>query len=88
MLKASRFPLFVLGVALDQVMRDLATAQGVAYVDLTKLSSTYYGTLSSTAKSALFVDGTHFHEPGATQIANLVAQALKGMTTGMESFVR
>jgi hypothetical protein len=88
MLKASRFPLFVLGVALDQVMRDLATAQGVAYVDLTKLSSTYYGTLSSTAKSALFVDGTHFHEPGATQIANLVAQALKGTTTGMESFVR
>jgi lysophospholipase L1-like esterase len=76
------------GVALDQTMRDLATAQNVALVDLTKLSSAYYGTLSSSAKSALFVDGTHFHEPGATQIANLVAQALKGMTTGMEVYVR
>jgi lysophospholipase L1-like esterase len=76
------------GVALDQTMRDLATAQNVSLVDLTKLSSAYYGTLSSSAKSALFVDGTHFHEPGATQIANLVAQALKGMTTGMEAYVR
>jgi lysophospholipase L1-like esterase len=69
-------------------MRDLAVSEGVACVDLTKLSSTYYGTLSSTAKSALFIDGTHFHEPGATQIANLVAKALKGMTTGMEKFVQ
>lgn len=60
---------------------------GVDLVDLTKLSSAYYGTLSSSAKSALFVDGTHFHEPGATQIANLVAQALKGMPTGIEAFV-
>jgi lysophospholipase L1-like esterase len=47
-----------------------------------------YGTLSSSAESALFVDGTHFHEPGATQIANLVAQALKGLGVGLEAYVK
>jgi lysophospholipase L1-like esterase len=69
-------------------MRQLATDQNVECVDLTKLSSAYYGTLSSAAKSALFVDGTHFREAGASQIANLVAQALKGMTTGIEKYIR
>ena len=73
---------------LDQTMRDLATAEKVAIIDLSNLSLTYYGTLSSSAKSALFVDGTHFHEPGATQIANLVAQAMKGLGVGLESYVK
>jgi lysophospholipase L1-like esterase len=75
-------------VALDATMRQLASDQKVALVDLTKLSSTYYGTLSSSAKSALFIDGTHFHEGGATQIANLVVQALKSATTGLEKYIR
>jgi hypothetical protein len=43
--------------------------------------------LSSSAKSALLVDGTHFHEPGVTQIANLVAQAMKGLNIGLQGFV-
>ena len=73
---------------LDQTMITLAKAQSVAYIDLTTLALTYYGTLSSSAKSALFVDGTHFHEPGATQIANLVAQAMKGLGVGLEAYVR
>ena len=72
----------------DDNMRTLATAQNVALIDLTNLALTYYGTLSSSAKSALFVDGTHFHEPGATQIANLVAQAMKGLGNGLEAFVK
>ena len=75
-------------VALDETMRQLAIDQKVASVDLTKLSVTYLGTLSSSAKSALYIDGTHFHEAGATQIANLVAQALKSGTTGLEKYVR
>jgi len=65
------------GVALDKPCATWPPLKTCPWVDLTKLSSAYYGTLSSSAKSALFVDGTHFHEPGATQIANLVAQALK-----------
>jgi lysophospholipase L1-like esterase len=73
---------------LDQTMITLAKAQNVAYIDLTTLALTYYGTLSSSAKSALFVDGTHFHEPGATQIANLVAQAMKGLGVGLEVYVK
>jgi len=73
---------------LDQTMITLAKAQNVAYIDLTTLALTYYGTLSSSAKSALFVDGTHFHEPGATQIANLVAQAMKGLGVGLEAYVK
>jgi len=72
----------------DDTMRALATAQNVALIDLTNLALTYYGTLSSSAKSALFVDGTHFHEPGATQIANLVAQAMKGLGDGLGAFVK
>jgi lysophospholipase L1-like esterase len=73
---------------LDQTMITLAKAQTVAYIDLTTLALTYYGTLSSSAKSALFVDGTHFHEPGATQIASLVAQAMKGLGVGLEAYVK
>ena len=61
--------------------------EGKSFV-ATNLALTYYGTLSSSAKSALFVDGTHFHEPGATQIANLVAQAMKGLNVGLQSYVR
>jgi lysophospholipase L1-like esterase len=72
----------------DQTMITLAEAQNVAYIDLTSLALTYYGTLSSSAKSAMFVDGTHFHEPGATQIANLVAQAMKGLNVGLQGFVK
>jgi lysophospholipase L1-like esterase len=72
----------------DQTMRDLATAQKVALIDLTNLALTYYGTLSSAAKTATFIDGTHFHEAGATQIANLVAQAMKGLNIGLESYVK
>ena len=72
----------------DDTMRTLATAQNVALIDLTNLALTYYGTLSSSAKSALFVDGTHFHEPGATQIANLVAQAMKGLNAGLQTYVK
>jgi lysophospholipase L1-like esterase len=75
-------------VALDETMRTLAADQSVALVDLTKLSTAYLGTLSSSAKNALYIDGTHFHEAGATQIANLVAQALKTGTTGLEKYVR
>jgi lysophospholipase L1-like esterase len=76
------------GIGLDQAMRNLAKAQQVALVDLTQLSVAYLGTLSSSAKSALYIDGTHFHEAGATQIANLVAQALKSGTTGLEKYIR
>jgi lysophospholipase L1-like esterase len=74
---------------LDQQARDLAAAQGVALVDLTNLALAYYKTVPNL--SALFAtptEGTHFGESGATQIANLVAGALKSGTLPLSSLVK
>ena len=74
---------------LDQDARDLAAAQNVALVDLTMLAIAYYKTVPDL--SSLFAtpsEGTHFSEAGATQIASLVAQALKAGTLPLRDFVR
>jgi lysophospholipase L1-like esterase len=70
---------------LDQQARDLAAAQKVALVDLTNLAWAYYQTLPD--KTVLFVPGqeTHFTESGATQIAAIVAQALKQAVPSLAS---
>jgi lysophospholipase L1-like esterase len=74
---------------LDQQARDLAAAQNVALVDLTALALAYYKTVPNL--SALFAtpsEGTHFGETGATQIAGVVAGALKSGTLPLRSFVK
>lgn len=73
---------------LDQEARDLAAAQNVALVDLTNLAWAYYQTLPD--KTVLFVPGqeTHFTESGATQVAQLVANALKTSGLGLAKLVR
>jgi lysophospholipase L1-like esterase len=74
---------------LDQEARDLAAAQGVALVDLTALAIAYYKTVPNL--SALFAtptEGTHFSESGATQIASLVAGALKSGSLPLSSLVK
>ncbi len=74
---------------LDQQARDLAASQNVALVDLTNLAIAYYKTVPNL--SALFAtpsEGTHFSETGATQIAGLVAGALKGGTLPLRTFVK
>lgn len=74
---------------LDQQVRDLATAQGVALVDLTSLSLAYYRTVPDL--SSLFAtssEGTHFGESGATQIAGVVANALKAGSLPLRTLVR
>lgn len=73
---------------LDQQARDLAAAQKVALIDLTNLSWAYYTTLVD--KTVLFVPGqqTHFSESGATQVAGIVAQALKTSGLGLATFVK
>jgi lysophospholipase L1-like esterase len=72
---------------LDQQARDLAAAQNVALIDLTNLSLNYYRSLPDRGAS-LFIDGTHFHEAGALQIANLVAQALKASSLPLATLVK
>jgi lysophospholipase L1-like esterase len=73
---------------LDQQARDLAAAQKVALIDLTNLAWTYYQTLPD--KTVLFVPGqeTHFTESGATQVAGLVARALKTSSLGLAAYVK
>jgi lysophospholipase L1-like esterase len=74
---------------LDQQARALAAAQNVALVDLTSLAIAYY---PSVPDLSLFfatpTEGTHFSESGATQIANLVAQALKTSALPLKTFER
>ena len=70
-------------------MRDLAAAQNVALIDLTTLAIAHYRTVPNL--SALFAtptEGTHFSETGATQIAGLVAGALKSGTLPLRSLVK
>lgn len=64
---------------LDQQARDLAAAEQVAFVDLTKLSLNYYATLNA---ATLFApnDIAHFNVAGATAMSKLVVDALKSGT--------
>ncbi len=72
---------------LDQVARDTATQLGVALIDLTALSRSYYTTVPNFS-STLFIDGTHFHEVGAIGVAGVVANAIKSSSLGLSSYVR
>jgi len=71
---------------LDQQARDFAASDNVALVDLSTLSRNYYA--SAPNRSALFIDGTHFHEVGAIGVAGVVATALETSTLPLSSFVR
>jgi hypothetical protein len=74
---------------LDQQARDLAAAETVALVDLTTLSLAHYRTVSDL--SSLFAtpsEGTHFGEVGATQIAGVVASALKAGSLPLRTFIK
>jgi lysophospholipase L1-like esterase len=71
---------------LDQQARDFAASDGVALIDLTTLSRNYYA--SAPNRSALFIDGTHFHEVGAIGVAGVVAQALTSSSLPLASFLR
>jgi hypothetical protein len=73
---------------LDQQVRDLAAAQGVALIDLTSSAIAYYRTVTNLA--SLFAggtDSTHFSETGATQIAGLVAGAIRGSALPLRAFI-
>ena len=61
-------------------------ANNVAFVDLTTLSRNYYATAPN--RSALFIDGTHFHEVGAIGVAGVVAGALETSTLPLAAFIR
>ena len=66
---------------LDQQARDLAAAEKIAFVDLTRLALKYYGTVDPSPLFYRSGEITHFSVAGATAISKLVADALKAGTT-------
>ena len=75
---------------LDAQVRELATSENVALVDLTTLSIEFF---RSQPNANLYfadggADGTHLSEVGATEVSKLVAQALKSGTLPLRTYVR
>jgi lysophospholipase L1-like esterase len=70
---------------LDGQARDLAAAEHVAFVDLTKLALNYYATVNASTLFAGTTEIAHFNVTGATAISKLVADALKAGTTPVTS---
>jgi lysophospholipase L1-like esterase len=75
---------------LDTQVRELATEDGVALVDLTTLSIQFFRAQANV--NALFAgggsDGTHLSEVGATEVSRLVAEAIRASTLPLRSYVR
>jgi lysophospholipase L1-like esterase len=69
-----------------------AVAKGVAYIDLTALSTTWYNTLGSTAAALKFhangTDVTHTNLAGADMLASLVAGDVKAQNLPLAKYLR
>ena len=72
---------------LDQQARDLAAAEQVAFVDLTKLAIEYYATVDASTLFASSSEIAHFNVTGATAVSKLVAGALEAGTMPVTSIV-
>jgi lysophospholipase L1-like esterase len=66
------------------------TADNVPVVDLTTLSVALYNSLKLCpgGSSTFWFDGTHFKAEGATQVAGVVAQALKDQGIGLAAYLK
>jgi lysophospholipase L1-like esterase len=76
------------------------TANGVPVIDLTKLSAALYTSLGFCPNSGSFSDEstpvgkffcddhTHFEAAGASQVAGVVAQALKDQNIGLAAYLK
>jgi lysophospholipase L1-like esterase len=69
-----------------------AAAEGVAYIDLTALSTAWYNTLGSQAAALKYhannSDATHTNIPGAEKLAALVANNLKSQGLPLAKYLR
>jgi lysophospholipase L1-like esterase len=69
-----------------------AKAEGVAYVDLTALSTAWYNTLGSQAAALKYhandSDGTHTNLVGAVKLASLVANNIKAQNLPIAQYLR
>ncbi len=72
-------------------MQAVATAQNVAFVDLTSITTTWYNQLGSNGWQqyhALGSDMTHTNAAGASKIAGFVEAALKSQNIGVAQYLR
>jgi lysophospholipase L1-like esterase len=69
-----------------------AAAEGVAYIDLTALSTAWYNTLGSQAAALKYhannSDATHTNLPGAEKLASLVANDIKTQQLPLAKYLR
>jgi lysophospholipase L1-like esterase len=69
-----------------------AAAEGVAYIDLTSLSTAWYNTLGSQAAALKYhandSDATHTNLVGAEKLASLVANAIKNQNLPLAKYLR
>ena len=66
------------------------TADNVPVVDLTTLSVALYNSLKlcPSGSATFWFDGTHFKTAGATQVAGVVAQAIKDQGIGLAAYLK
>jgi DNA sulfur modification protein DndE len=72
-------------------MQAVATAQNVAYIDLTSITTTWYNSLGPKGWQqyhALGTDMTHTNAAGASKIAGFVESALKSQNIGLAKYLR
>jgi lysophospholipase L1-like esterase len=72
-------------------MQAVATAQNVAYIDLTSITTTWYNSLGPKGWQqyhALGTDMTHTNAAGASKIAGFVEAALKSQSIGLAKYLR
>ena len=72
-------------------MEAVATAQNVAYIDLTSLTTTWYNQMGPNGWQqyhALGTDKTHTNAAGASKIAGFVASAMRTQKIGVAQYLR
>ncbi|HZL21088.1 MAG TPA: rhamnogalacturonan acetylesterase [Polyangia bacterium] len=72
-------------------MQAVATAQNVAYIDLTAITTTWYNQLGSNGWQqyhALGTDKTHTNAAGAIKIAGFVTSAITTQNIGLSKYLR
>jgi lysophospholipase L1-like esterase len=72
-------------------MQAVATAQSVAYINLTSITTAWYNQMGPTGWQqyhALGTDKTHTNAAGASKIAGFVASAMSTQKIGLAQYLR
>jgi lysophospholipase L1-like esterase len=72
-------------------MKAVATAQNVAFIDLTSITTAWYNQMGPNgwqAFHALGTDKTHTNEAGANEIAGFINNAIRTQQIGLDKYLR